>query len=323
MSPAICLRLADEIVSLGEELTVIWHGGEPLACGIHRFEQLLEPFADRCRALVRHGLQTNATLIDDKWCDLFEKHRIQVGASIDGASDLNHNRVDWSGRATFEPALRGIRFLQKRNINYSVIAVVGESSLGKAKELYRFFADLGCTRLGINIEEQEGANRKPVLDDERVTAFWEDLFEAWLANPAVTIREFSTKIQWLLRDRSDPTSDPFNNVDIFPSVAYNGDVVLLSPELLGVKDPRHENFIVGNLLRDSLRAIVFKGASVPYVRQYVAGVKKCHAQCEYFNYCGGGQASNKYFELDDISGTETGFCRNMSQRLVQAILAKS
>jgi sulfatase maturation enzyme AslB (radical SAM superfamily) len=30
MSPAICLRLADEIVVLGEPLTLIWHGGEPL-----------------------------------------------------------------------------------------------------------------------------------------------------------------------------------------------------------------------------------------------------------------------------------------------------
>src|SRR5690349_24998824 len=44
--------------------SVVWHGGEPLAAGRAHLADLLEPFAG-----VEHHIQTNATLIDDAWCE--------------------------------------------------------------------------------------------------------------------------------------------------------------------------------------------------------------------------------------------------------------
>lgn len=323
MSPALSSRLAQSVIAIGEPVSLVWHGGEPLACGLAAFSALIQPFSGKAVArLVRHCLQTNATMITDEWCDLFQTHDIAVGVSIDGDRDLNVHRRDWSGRQSFEKAWNGIRILQRRLIDFSVIAVVTESSLERAHQLYNFFASEGCKAVGINIVEREGANRSTIPDDERVTRFWEDLFEAWQANPVVEIREFSNTVRWLIKNYDDDAPNAFQLIDIFPSIAHNGDVVLLSPELMSTVDPQYDNFVVGNLFSESLEMILERASSVGYVQEYLLGLTQCRNTCEFFGVCGGGQASNKYFELKNLSTTETAFCRNNAQRVTRALLSK-
>src|SRR5262249_40861140 len=102
--------------------------------------------------------------------------------------------------------------------------------------------------------------------------------------------------------------------------AWNGDVVLLSPELAGSQSDRYGNFVVGNVLRESLVQIVRRGSDSLYVTDFLAGVERCRATCPYFNYCRGGQASNKFQELGTTDATETEFCRNTRQRLLDAVV---
>src|SRR3954447_21025382 len=47
-----------------ERFSAVWRGGEPLAAGRSALAELLAPFAG-----VEHHVQTNATLIDDAWCE--------------------------------------------------------------------------------------------------------------------------------------------------------------------------------------------------------------------------------------------------------------
>ena len=82
----------------------------------------------------------------------------------------------------------------------------------------------------------------------------------------------------------------------------------------------HNNFVVGNVLQMPFAQIVAIAPDTPYVKDFVAGVKKCKVECEYFSVCLGGQASNKYFENGDISTTKTQFCVNSHISVVDAIL---
>ena len=68
--------------------SVVWHGGEPLAAGREHLATLLAPFAPA----VEHHVQTNATLIDEAWCDFFAEHRIRVSVSVDGPRERNRLR---------------------------------------------------------------------------------------------------------------------------------------------------------------------------------------------------------------------------------------
>jgi uncharacterized protein len=328
MSPQVADKVAHDISDLREPLKIFWHAGEPLTCGLDHLGRLLRPFrALQQSGMVRHALQTNATLITRDWCDFFVSNNIDVGVSIDGPRVANHNRVDWAGRATYDAAMAGIECLESRNIQFSTVCVVDRDSLSKATELYDFFCELGCYSVGFNIEEQEGANGSNVDDDEAVLAFWRDLFAAWRENPAIRVREFEWTLGWMNElCKSDTTPDTTMcqveqaSCDIFPSVAYDGNVVLLSPGFVGAKALRYNNFVVGNALSESLLNIVARCGEVDYIKEYVEGVDKCRHECEHFQFCGGGQASNKFFELGSTGGTETAFCRNAKKRLVSAVV---
>ncbi|MBI2475808.1 MAG: SPASM domain-containing protein [Candidatus Taylorbacteria bacterium] len=146
------------------------------------------------------------------------------------------------------------------------------------------------------------------------------LFIEWNRNPQVKVREFTNVLRWMGSLTGELESIP-NKTDIFPTIGWNGDVVLLSPELLGARYDENKNFVVGNIIRESLAEILERGQSSRYVQEYRAGVQQCERECKFFLYCRGGQASNKFFELGQIAGTETQHCRNSQQKPLETILA--
>ena len=111
-----------------------------------------------------------------------------------------------------------------------------------------------------------------------------------------------------------------DTIPAFPTIRWNGDVNLLSPELGTVKSEKYLDFVAGNVLEVPLVDIVRHAMANRYVTEFLAGVKRCQATCSYFNFCKGGQASNKFHELGTTDATETAFCRNSKQRLIDAVI---
>jgi uncharacterized protein len=303
----------------GESVQVIWHGGEPLLCGINHFKDLLAPFGSLMSSKqVIHTVQTNATLVDDNWCQLFLDHGFLVGVSIDGPASLNVRRHNWANRDMTREIVSGAQTLRKNGVPFSAIAVIGPDSLSRARELYNYFCDFGCNTLGIALQETKGAHVAEFLEPRAVSRFWKDLLEAWHDRPEIIIREFDKLFSWILQLRRSVDLTLDASVDPFPVVAWNGDVSLLSPELSGMQSDKYENFVIGNVLREPLETIVDKAQGHRYVNDFLDGVLDCRGRCSYFSYCRGGQASNKFFELGSTRGTETTYCRNTQQRLVDA-----
>jgi uncharacterized protein len=307
MSRSVSEKVAEDIEVSHNTVKIYWHAGEPLSCEIKHFSSLLEPFNNlRQNNRVTHALQTNATLINKEWCDLFISNSIGVGVSIDGPRVTNINRVDWGGRETYDKIIRGIECLNSSGIRFSVICVVSKENLFMAKELYEFFCQLGCYSVGFNIEEQEGVHLTKIDDHQAVMNFWTELFQAWQKNPQIEVREIYWILSWMhsLCGRENLIETRYQEdimCDIFPSIAYDGNVVLLSPGLVGTLSSKYQDFVVGNVLSESLSDLIKKGQKANYVREYIDGMHQCRKQCEYFDFCGGGQASNKFFELGSTS----------------------
>ena len=58
----------------GDTVYFTWQGGEPLLAGLDFYRQafaLQDKYALRYGKKVENAVQTNATLIDDEWCQLF------------------------------------------------------------------------------------------------------------------------------------------------------------------------------------------------------------------------------------------------------------
>lgn len=89
---------------------VLWHGGEPLATGLPHFARLIGRLGPGRLHPARHGVQTNATLIDDRWCELFAT--VPVAVSTDGAVADDTAGVDRSGRDSAARTARRIDLLR-------------------------------------------------------------------------------------------------------------------------------------------------------------------------------------------------------------------
>jgi uncharacterized protein len=298
--------------------SVVWHGGEPLAAGRAHLADLMAPFVG-----VEHHVQTNATLVDDAWCEFFRTHDMRVSVSVDGPAELNAARVTRGGAPAYKRILRGIDALRRHGIGFSALCVVSAPRAGLAKALYGYFLDLGCDVLGINMEEQEGVNaRSNDFGGDAVRAFWAELVEAWRGDPRIHVRE----IEWTLRYAGavlDGSADEVlpRTLDPIPTVASDGRVFLLSPELAGFTDDRYGDFSSGNVLTTPLREVLGAAAeSAVWVPEYLAGVEACRATCPYFGFCGGAHAANRYFEHGRFDGTQTNHCSNSKIQLLEGVL---
>lgn len=321
MPIAVARAVADSLVDISHRVLVLWHGGEPLAAGAAHFRRLLEEFEPlRTSGQVQHSLQTNATLLDDEWCDLLKQYDFKVGVSIDGPPRLNSRRKNWAGTATDDAAMRGIEALRRNRVNFGVIAVVSVANVSSAEALYEFFVDLGGDLLCINVEEREGLNRKAeALDEVAVRNFWRSLFCAWRAKPKIKIREFDDALGWLQALAGGARRPPIS--DMWPTISVKGDVVVLAPELMAATTAEQQTFIVGNVLYRNLCDIVDEAKRIAnYVTDFWTGNAECRRRCEYYSFCGGGHASNKYFETGSTNATRTEHCFNSRIAVLDAVL---
>jgi uncharacterized protein len=327
MSPKVTQRLAESLSRLPthkQPIGIHWHCGEPLAAGLSHMRELFAPFSElEANKEIVHYIQTNATLIDSSWCDFFAERGCEVAVSLDGPAWANQHRLYFSGAESFSKTIRGIKQLKERGVPLVVLAVVTEENLDKAELLYEFFAELGCQRLGINIEERSGINlQRPMIKSSRVSSFWQDLYKAYRKNPVVHIREFRFFANWwkesdgklLKSDEAD-----LYRINYFLTVGYNGDVVFLSPEFLQANSGKYKRFEVGNILEETLGELVNRAKTTDYVLDFLTGQEACKAECRHYSFCGGGYANNKFFELGSTAGTQTLACLNTRKRLFDVL----
>ncbi|GAA4258990.1 FxsB family radical SAM/SPASM domain protein [Dactylosporangium darangshiense] len=98
-----------------EAIDVVLHGGEPLLAGHERIESALQ--AIRAAAppgtAVRYSMQTNGTLLDEAFLEMFVRHDVRVGVSLDGDAIANdRHRIYPNGAGSYERAAAGIELMQ-------------------------------------------------------------------------------------------------------------------------------------------------------------------------------------------------------------------
>jgi uncharacterized protein len=126
------------------QVTVAWQGGEPTLMGLDFFRRSIE-LEERYRKPAMtflNTMQTNGTLLTDEWCEFFAEHDYLIGISIDGPRELHDTyRVTKKGDGTFDKVMRGLRLLQKHNVEYNILTTVNRVNGDYPLEVYRFLRD--------------------------------------------------------------------------------------------------------------------------------------------------------------------------------------
>jgi len=303
-------------------LKVVWHAGEPLVIPVSFYER-----AFRCFTLipetpkVQHCFQTNATTINDEWCDLFKRWSVHIGVSVDGPRQIHDiHRVDRSGRGTFDRVMRGISKLRQHEVPLT------KESLSAPDEIWGFYRSNGITEVAFNVDEQEGANSVSTLEpSEHLTQFRKfmsriaDLQET---DRTIHVRELDNMRRRLIAPPGAEVAKSDNRPGAILNIDTDGNLTTFSPELLGEIHPTYGRFAWANVHVDSWEQL---GQNVQFQHANAdikAGVDLCRQKCPYFTVCGGGCPSNKLAEHSTFVAAETKWCRFHIQAVADVVLER-
>ena len=146
MSDQTLERILSELARIRKApLQVLWFGGEPTQVGRAAFERaVLRAEHHLAQGGVRHALQTNATLVDDRWAELLARHRFTVTVSLDGFPSLHdHYRKTPSGKGSHAQVMNGVTALLRAGIRPRASCVLTREALPHAEALVEYLAESG------------------------------------------------------------------------------------------------------------------------------------------------------------------------------------
>jgi uncharacterized protein len=326
----LIFRRCFECTYIRSPFTFLWHSGEPLSLSPDYYEKAFNSASNIAKEFNKsfdHCFQTNATLINPEWIKLIQSHKVKISISLDGPEFVHDlNRVTHSKSGTHKSAMKGIRMLQDAGISLSAICVLTDFSLDYPDEIYNFFSRNNINYVGFNIDEIEGVNLKSSYSSsdsfKRYSQFMYRFLElAHAQDNTLRVREFDIVLGTLLADSFGDFEDTTNQPLEVISFDYNGNYATFSPELLGIKTDRFDDFSMGNV-RDGELDSIFRNSRFATVKAEIErGLKACKESCEYWGFCGGGPPVNKLFEHNRFDSTETLFCRVHKKILADTVLS--
>ncbi|GBF79800.1 cyclophane-forming radical SAM/SPASM peptide maturase GrrM/OscB [Aphanothece sacrum] len=316
---------------LGNYVDICWHAGEPLAVPVSFYQEVFKQIEIASQKYntqqipICHSIQTNGTLINQAWCDLFKEHNICVGISIDGPDFLHDiHRKTRTGLGSHASVMRGINYLQKNDLYFNIIAVINQDSLDYPDEIFQFFWDNGILDVAFNMEETEGINQTSSLDkagtEQRYQAFMRRFWDLTVqTNDQLKVREFESICGLICDDRRLKKTD-MNHPFMIVNIDHKGNFSTFDPELLSIKTEPYGDFILGNVLTDTFESVCHSEKFLNIYRDMAAGVNLCRENCQYFGVCGGGAGSNKYWENGSFNSAQTNACRYRIQIVTDIVL---
>ncbi len=307
------------------KLDLCWHAGEPTVLNIDFYkhaQEILERYRPR-DLHVQQSLQTNATLLNPEWCEFFRSSGMHVGVSIDGPKRINDlNRLTRAGRSAFDKIVAGLRLLRREKIPFHVIAVLSAESLKSAREIYEFFASEGIEHVAFNSEETEGEHVSGLRPGREAWDAYQNFFAEFAALSArdgrvKSVREWENGFRSIYQNSlvAPGAADRIatRNIVVEPfgitCVDHKGNVATFSPELLGNKSEKYDDYVIGNVNVHDFPALAASPNLAKMYADIQDGVEQCRAQCAYFDLCGGGQPANKIAENGTFASSATSFCR--------------
>lgn len=168
------LRLA---VQEYENVVLVWHGGEPMMCGLPYYERAVEIIKEVKKeypnAHIFNEMQTNLSLLNDDWLKFFKENEFQVGFSFDGPC---HDFTRQSSELVLNNAIK----LKKEMPNVEALAVISKKNINLI-ETYDYFARAGIN-LKFNAIFKEGAandNDFLLITPEEYVREVNKLFDYW------------------------------------------------------------------------------------------------------------------------------------------------
>ena len=282
--------------SAGSTVSFSWHGGEPLLAGLDFFRKVvsLQRKYQPERSTIVNGIQTNGTLIDEKWCRFLSAENFVVGISIDGPGPMHNKfRVYRDKAPTLKQVLKGYELLQNHRIPCEILCVVSANNVKYPLVVYNFFKELGVKYISfLPLAEQ---NRTSLLEATGRSVpslafgvFLSTIFDEWVEKDIGKI-----KIQ-LFEEALRAAFDQEHTLCIFkekcggvPVIGHNGDFYSCDHYV----DSAHH---LGNILENSLGSLLDSERQQSFGQAKSTLLPLYCLECEVRSMCNGECPKNRF-----------------------------
>jgi len=280
-----------------KSVTILWHGGEPLLWGINKFKEIFE-YTDKFKDTItfRHSIQTNLSLINNDYIQLFKDYHVRVGFSLDGVKEINDSqRKKHDGTGTFDDIIEKVDLCRASGLNVGAIIVASSAFKGRISELYEFMRgkrlNFKFNPLFLSGEAEHCKNLSLTPSEYANMAI--ELFDLWFYDPIITIKE-STFIDIA----SAFISESGHTSGCMFAQNCQQNIIAVSPhgEIFpcGRFCETDTRFSYGNINAESLEKIMSqRRQSEPYVRYEFIKDSNC-GKCQFFSLCHGGCLHDGY-----------------------------
>lgn len=129
-----------------EDLVIAFQGGEPTLRGLDFFRDCVAYVKEKAVPGLRvsFALQTNGTLINEKWCKFFRDNNFLIGLSLDGTRKYQDLfRVDAKGEGSFSKVFATAEMLSRYGVEFNILTVVTRQVAENIGKIYPFFVRKG------------------------------------------------------------------------------------------------------------------------------------------------------------------------------------
>jgi len=282
-------------------ITFSWHGGEPLLASIGFFKKVLK-FQKKYKpagSTIVNGIQTNGTLLDERWCHFLAEKKFLVGISIDGPGEFhNQNRRTKGNNNTFLNVIRGYELLKNHGVLPEILCVVNANNVNHPLIVYNLFKQLGAEYMTfLPLVEQEpglptGVSKKSVPSKE-FGMFLSVVFDEWVEKDIGRIKVQIFEEAARTAFNQDHTLCIFRvNCGGVPVVEHNGDFYSCDHYV----DNEH---LLGNIKDKSLSYFLDCDSQKAFGMSKSNTLPRYCTECEVKSMCNGECPKNRFISTPD------------------------
>lgn len=289
MSSKVLRELISQFMVLSwDRASFSWQGGEPTLAGLGFYQKAVEyqSLFGVPGQLVENSLQTNGTLIDEKWATFLSRYNFLVGVSLDGPPEFHDcYRRDRSGNPSYNKVRTGIEWLRRFNVEFNILVLLNQRNIGHPSELYHFFVNQGFRHLQfIPCVEKDPEARGIAtysITAEQYGRFLCEVFDQWTASgvPEIYVRDFEETLIYYVTGKT-PSCIFGRECGRYVVVEYNGDVYACDFFV----EPR---WFLGNLMAQPLEEILRSDRFIEFKERKRKLALKC-GRCRWLRYCNAG-----------------------------------
>ncbi len=321
MADGVLERIIESYLATPQPVySFVWQGGEPLLMGEAFYEQAvdLQMAFGRRGVEISNSVQTNATLITDRFARLFKACGFLTGVSLDGPAALHDAaRRNLGGGGSHAQVVEGIDTLKRQGAEFNILSLVSRHTVAHPLEIYDYLVqEIGAKFLQfIECVEPDASGGMPpyCLTAEEWGEFLCRIFDHWYAGDTrrISVRLFDTIIAKLVTGDEICCTGGSDCRQYFV-VEYNGDVYPCDFHVL-------PELKLGNVLTHSWEAM----CSSDVYRRFGARKSDLHANCRvcpFLRFCAGDCPKNRVGHTSAPANQLSHICAGMKSFYAHTLL---